>query len=677
MSLHHSPTPRADSATGQETSGPIGLLARARRLVVGAPRDLRDTGLGHRLSLAAILAWVGLGADGLSSSAYGPEEAFKAIGAHSHLAVPLALATAGTVFLLAAAYSRVVEVFPIGGGYAVASRCLGPRLGVVSGSALLVDYVLTIAISVAAAADALFSLAPLAWQSAKLPTALVATAGLLVLNLRGVRESILILAPIFALFVLCHVILITCGITFHLPQLATTATAVRDGFSADLSQAGIGLIAMTALFLNAYALGGGTYTGIEAVSNALPLMREPRVQTARTTMALLAWSLALCAGGLIVCYLLWGIAPQPGKTMNAVLTEAVAAHLPFGSAYTVATLVSAGALLLVAAQAGFIGGPRVMANLAGDGWLPRRFTRLSDRLVTEQGVIVLGLAALIALAWTAGAVELLVVMYSINVFLTFTLTMFGMTRHWWTERSGNRWLRRRRLALFGSAGLLCAAILIVTVIAKFGAGGWVTVLATIAVAAACLGIRRHYRGLAARLHAAFSPILPPSPAPERTDIGEVLAGPTSPPTLVLLAERWNGTGWHTLLNTLRTFPKHFTQVVIAGVAVVDAIESADAASAEADVRRQLEPWIDQVRALGLPCTIRTASGTEADAAAALLCQAIAKDYPRLVVVAGKVLTAHEGWLYRLLHNDTALAVQRRLQWTGIPMHLVAARLDRI
>jgi hypothetical protein len=112
------------------------------------------------------------------------------------------------------------------------------------------------------------------------------------------------------------------------------------------------------------------------------------------------------------------------------------------------------------------------------------------------------------------------------------------------------------------------------------------------------------------------------------------------------------------------------------VAVVDAVEDPDAAAAEDRLRTRLAPWVAQVRTLGLPCTIRTTCGTEADIAVEDLCRAIAKDHPRLVVAAGKVLSAHEGWIYRLLHNDTALAVQRRLQWAGIPVHVVAARLDR-
>jgi amino acid permease len=667
-------TPELPEPDDSVPGAPPGLLSRLRRAVVGSPRNLRNQQLGHALSLGAILAWIGLGADGLSSSAYGPEEAFKAIGSHVHLAIPLALATAGTVFLLASAYGRVVERFPIGGGYAVATSCLGSRTGIVSGAALLVDYVLTIAISIAAAVDATFSLVPLTWQSAKLPTALAATAGLLVLNLRGVRESILILAPIFLVFVVSHVLLIGTGIGLHLPQLGEVASRIGHGFSTDLSVGAIGLVGLTAMFLNAYALGGGTYTGIEAVSNALPLMREPRVRTARRTMTMLAWSLALCAGGLVLGYLLWDITPVPGKTMNAVLAEAVATHLPLGGAFVTVTLVSASALLLVAAQAGFIGGPRVMANLAGDRWLPRRFTRLSDRLVTEQGVIVMGLAALIALLFTEGKVDQLVVMYSINVFLTFSLTMLGMTRHWLGERKAATWLRRRRLALFACSGLLCASILVVTVIAKFAAGGWVTVLATGLVVAACFVIRAHYQRLAARLSTAFQPILPTStPATCSTQV-DVVCGVASPPTLVLLTDGLNGTSWHTLLNALSTFPNYYRQVVVAGVAVVDAIEGVDAMQAEARLRKSLERWIPHVHAVGLPCSVRSGSGTETDVAAEILCRAIRLDHPCMMVVAGKVLASHEGWLWRLLHNDTALAVQRRLQWAGIPVHLVAARL---
>ena len=149
---------------------PTTVWGRTRRLLFGAPRDLQDPALSHKISLIAFLAWVGLGADGLSSSAYGPEEAYRALGSHAYLAILLAAATALTVFIISYAYSRIIEHFPHGGGgYVVATELLGHSAGVISGCALLVDYVLTITVSVASGADAVFSLAPLGWQSFKLP----------------------------------------------------------------------------------------------------------------------------------------------------------------------------------------------------------------------------------------------------------------------------------------------------------------------------------------------------------------------------------------------------------------------------------------------------------------------------------------------------------------------------
>ena len=150
-------------------AAPPTLRQRVRRALVGKPRDLQDRRLFHRLSLIPFLAWVGLGADGLSSSAYGPEEAFKQLGEHRYLAVALAALMAATVLIISAAYRRIIEEFPTGGGgYVVATKLLGDRAGVVSGSALLVDYVLTITTSLASGVDAFFSLLPVGAQTFKL-----------------------------------------------------------------------------------------------------------------------------------------------------------------------------------------------------------------------------------------------------------------------------------------------------------------------------------------------------------------------------------------------------------------------------------------------------------------------------------------------------------------------------
>lgn len=191
---------------------------RAKRILIGKPHDLFDRRVFHTMALVPVLAWVGLGADGLSSCAYGPEEAFKAVGAqHTYLGVALAIAVAGTVWLLALAYSALIEAFPTGGGYGVASRMLGRRAGLVSGCALLIDYVLTITISVAAAGKALFSLLPPEWAAYSLPCELAALAFLTMINMRGAKESILVLLPIFAVFVLSHAAMIVGGIVRQVP----------------------------------------------------------------------------------------------------------------------------------------------------------------------------------------------------------------------------------------------------------------------------------------------------------------------------------------------------------------------------------------------------------------------------------------------------------------------------
>ena len=296
---------------------------RLKHIVFGKPRDLQDTGLFHRLALIPFLAWVGLGADGLSSSAYGPEEAFKALGEHTFLAVGLVVLMATTVLLISAAYSRLIEEFPTGGGgYVVATKLLGERAGVVSGSALLVDYVLTITTSIAAAGDAIFSFLPPQWLAFKLGVEVLLIVFLVTINLRGVRESVLFLLPIFLTFLLTHVLLIGGGIIGHASELGSTVRNVGEVY-----RHGVGTLGVTAtilLFLRAYSLGGGTYTGIEAVSNGLSIMREPKVQTGKRTMFYMATSLAFTASGLLLCYLLWHIAPQYGKTMNAVLVERLA-----------------------------------------------------------------------------------------------------------------------------------------------------------------------------------------------------------------------------------------------------------------------------------------------------------------------------------------------------------------
>src|SRR6266404_3744067 len=531
-------------------------LRRVRRAVLGGPKNLQDPHLFHSISLAAFLAWVGLGADGLSSSAYGPEEAFKNLGEHQYLAVFLAALTGLTVIIIAASYSKIIEHFPFGGGgYVVATRLISPSAGVLSGSALLVDYVLTITTSIASGGDAVFSNLPHAVHWMKVPVEFVVICLLTILNLRGVKESVRTLVPVFLIFLLTHVILIVGSVFFHLGRADEVARTVSTGLSTDLKT--IGFFATAALFLRAYSLGAGTYTGIEAVSNGLQIMREPRVATAKRTMLYMAVSLAVTAAGIILGYLLMDVSPVQGKTMNAVLATRLAGSwhiggLAIGKWFVVITLLSEALLLFVAAQTGFIDGPRVMANMAHDSWLPHRFSALSDRLTMQNGVLLMGGAGLAMLLYTRGRVDALVVMYSIHVFLTFSLTQIAMIRYWTkleTRRKQPDWKSHIWIHLVG--GALCIVILTITVAEKFREGGWLTMLATSALISLCMAIKRHYAGIFARLKRLDQILeaLPSQPAPKK-------ALDPKKPTAVLLVGGYSGLGIHSLLTVLKLFPRY-------------------------------------------------------------------------------------------------------------------------
>jgi amino acid transporter len=660
---------------------------RFKTVLIGKPRDLSDTSIYHTLSLAAFLAWVGLGADGLSSSAYGPAEAFAQLtkdGDYTYLAIFLALATAITVFVISACYSHILEEFPTGGGgYLVASKLLGPRIGVISGCALLVDYALTITVSISAAGDALFGLLGTDWTFANMPPdqckllAEFAAIGLLiVLNLRGIKESVMVLVPIFMIFLITHAVLIFGTLVLNVGAVGSTTDHIVSGIRQGLAQPGLGLFGMMLLFLHAYSLGAGTYTGIEAVSNSMPVMREPRVATGKRTMMYMATSLALTAGGLMVGYLLLHIHPSDEKTMNQLLSEAFVGEigLPGWAAgiFVLVTVVSEGALLFVAAQAGFIDGPRVLASMARDSWVPHWFANLSERLAAHNGVFLMGFIGLGALWVTGGNVYRLVIMYSINVFVTFSLSMIGMCRHWYEVR-GTSPLWRRRLALFAFGAVMCLSILTVTVTEKFEEGGWVTLAVTGLCVGLCFAIRRYYDRVVQKLQRLGSllEIVTPSGAPVagEPDPGKACAA--------ILVGGYGGLGVHTFLNAIRFGPGKFDSVLFLSVGVVDSgnFKGGDAVE---DLRKHtaasLDKYVDHARRLGMPASGFMAIGTDPVDELEHLCVAVKKRFPRATFFAGRLVFQKDTWYQRLLHNETSYSLQRRLQWDGVPMVILPTRV---
>ena len=383
------------------------MIKKIRNFLFGPPRNPFDQETRKSISLVAFLAWIGLGADGISSSCYGPEEAFLALASHEELAIYLAIATAFTVFIISYAYTQVIELFPNGGGgYRVATRLLGKYAGLVSGSALIIDYVLTIAISIASGIDAIFSFLPAEMQKIKLVVAIILVGILAVLNLRGMKESIKFLLPIFLGFIVTHFFLIIYGIFAHRHGISELVPQAFEE-SKDMKNS-IGWFMLLSIFLKAFSMGGGTYTGLEAVSNNVNTLSEPRVRTAKITMFLVAISLAFMAAGIILIYLLWGVSKVDGQTLNATVFYAITADLKFndfniGAFAVPIVLIFEAGLLVVAANAGFLAGPNVIANMASDEWMPKSFSSLSSRLVVKNGVLFMAISAIATLIITQGS----------------------------------------------------------------------------------------------------------------------------------------------------------------------------------------------------------------------------------------------------------------------------------
>lgn len=655
------------------------FVHRVKRLAFGGKRDATDPHVFHKVSLIAFLAWIGLGADGISSACYGPEEAFRALGSHTSLAIILAVMTAGTVFIISASYMHVIELFPSGGGgYLVASKLLSPKVGVVSGCALLVDYVLTITISIASGADALFSFLPPGWLQYKLVVATAVLLVLIVMNLRGVRESVMPIVPVFLLFVVTHALVILWGGVTHAGNLPGLVSNTASDIRGTVGQ--LGMWGMCVLLLHAYSLGGGTYTGIEAVSNGLPILREPRVHTGKRTMFYMAVSLAFMAGGLIVGYLLFNVAPQEGKTLNAVLFENVSQSWPGGKWFVMITLLSEAFILLVAAQTGFLDGPRVLSNMAVDGWMPTRFALLSDRLVTENGILVMGLASLGLMWLSKGSVAFLVVLYSINVFLTFSLSQLGMVRHWWQVRKEERiWLKN--IAINGVGLALTGFILITVVCIKFFEGGWVTLIITGSLVAVALLIKRHYlhvRELLKRLDALLVDVVPKNAAPAAAaPVATALSAAPSEKTAVILVNGFGGLGLHALFGVQRIFRGHFKNFVFIQVGMIDAGQFKgiqEIQHLEKTVAGGLSQYVDYMRSHGYHATSFYSLGTDVVEEVEKLAVQVAEHYPNSVLFASQLVFPRETLFTRILHNYTAFAIQKRLYQRGMPLIVLPIRV---
>lgn len=653
------------------------MINGIRNFLLGKPKDPFDKETRNSISLIAFLAWVGLGADGISSSCYGPEEAFLALGTHEELAIYLAIATAITVFIISYAYTQVIELFPNGGGgYRVATRLLGPYAGLVSGCALIIDYVLTIAISVASGIDAMFSFLPSDWQFLKIFCAIILILLLAFLNLRGMKESIKFLLPIFLGFMISHVAFIVYGILAHSYGLSDLIPkAVNE--SSDLADSA-GLLFVVSLFLKAFSMGGGTYTGLEAVSNNVNTLSQPRIKTAKITMFLVAISLAFMAAGIILIYLLWNVEKIDGQTLNASAFYAISQDWKINDfsiqnlIVPIVLLLETG-LLLVAANAGMLAGPQVVANMAVDEWMPKHFSSLSSRLVVKNGILFMALSAIATIIITKGVVRVLVVLYSINVFITFSLSLLGLVIYWSRHRRKPKW--RRKLIVASVGFVVCFSILVITIFEKFYEGGWITILITSIFILVGFAIKNLYAKLRKALEqneTQFS---------DYENIKECIITQRvdkNAPTAAIIVDQMFGSGMNCLLTIKKTFPNIFKNFIFVTAGEFDSNTFSEEKKWR-EMRRKTKSILRKYRnycnASGRFAKAYVGYGTDIIEKLDQLTDRVIKDYPNTVFFGTKFIFDNDNVYGQLLYNQTSYIMQKKLHVKGRTMVVLPMNID--
>jgi hypothetical protein len=404
-------------------------------------------------------------------------------------------------------------------------------------------------------------------------------------------------------------------------------------------------------------------------------------------MRYMAVSLAFMAAGLMIGYLLFNVVKVPGKTLNAVLMESITRGWGAGGyAFVLITLISEAVLLFVAAQTGFLDGPRVLANMSIDRWLPSQFGLLSERLVIKNGIVLMGAAALVLMLVSRGAVSFLIVLYAINVFITFCLSQAGMVRHWWRERKTvASW--KRKILINGFGLVLTGFILISQVILKFAEGGWITLLVTGSLVVIAVVIKRFYFNTGKRLARLDHLMTAVATAETAETVTVIEAGgkrkrtPRFDPrgkTAVILVSGFNGTGLHTLFNVRKVFGDSFRNwfFIQAGIVDADRFKGAEALEQlRTHVDADLSRYVRFLKAEGFYAQGFSAVGTDVSEEICGLARSLYEKYPSAVFFGGQIVFPEDTFLTRLLFNHTTFAVQRRLHQTGIPFLVMPVRVQ--
>jgi amino acid transporter len=448
-----------------------------RRALIGPA--LRSTAIAEQ-QMGRLLALAVLSPDALSSVAYGPEALLAVLvlagSAELKLSLPIGAALVVLMLSVGLGYRQVIRAYPHGGGsYIVASDSLGPRWGLLAGAGLIVDYILTVAVSVAAGVEAVTSAIP-SLASARVLIGLIVIVALVAGNLRGVRDAGAAFAAPTYLFVVAIALVVIAGLIKAGSHDFQPAAAAPHRATETLG---------VLLVLRAFASGATAMTGIEVISNAVPVFHPPQARHARQTLSvMLALLISMFIGVVLVAHF-DGATPGGSQTLlSQIAHDSVGGGIPYGFVQLATTLV-----LLVAANSAFNGFPRLLYFMARDGYVPRLFLRMGDRLAFSNGILVLAVPAAMIYAAFGGHTAPLIPLFAIGVFLAFTLAQSGMVAHWWRDRERG-WRGALATNLLGA--VLSGLVVLIAALTKFTEGAWVVVVLVPLIVWACGRVHGHY-----------------------------------------------------------------------------------------------------------------------------------------------------------------------------------------
>ena len=456
------------------------VVARGRRVLFGRPLAT-DEEADERLSIPKALAV--FSSDNLSSVAYATEAImFTLLAAGTAafwLTIPISIAIVTILGIIVISYRQTIRAYPNGGGsYIVAKENLGQLAGLAAAAALLVDYVLTVSVSVAAGVAAITSAFPELSTDIRVPLATVCILAVMLVNLRGIRESGTVFAIPTYVFLVSMLALIGIGIGRAMVGDTPLVGGV-DPIAVPVESLGL------LLLMRAFADGCSAITGVEAVSNGVPAFRRPEARHARTTLAIMGALVGLMFLGTSWLAGATGALPSAHETVISQIGRAV---FGTGVAYYVLQFSTMG-ILILAANTSFADFPRLASLLARDGFMPSRFAFRGERLAFSAGIVALAILSIVVLGAFGGRVEALIPLYAIGVFTSITLSQAGMVVHWWRGR-GASW--RRSIAINGFGAVATGIVAVIFAVAKFALGAWIIVIIIPLLVAAMLFVGRQY-----------------------------------------------------------------------------------------------------------------------------------------------------------------------------------------